>query len=77
MWLGSNVYCAIAGLFMGKPVVASFHGMVYVSEKEPFMVLKFAMINRGASRIVAVSKSLVDDIAGRTPLNSNKMSTLR
>lgn len=70
--LGSNVYCALAGLLTGKPVITTFHGAVDVSATEHFMALKFALINKGASRIVAVSKNLRDDIVQRTPLNSNK-----
>jgi glycosyltransferase involved in cell wall biosynthesis len=71
--LGSNVYCALAGLFTRKPVVATFHGAVDVSESERFMALKFGLINKGASSIVAVSENLGDEIVGRTPLNSSKM----
>lgn len=74
--LGSNVYCSLAGLLTGKPVITIFHGMVDVSEKESFLGLKFGLINRGASRIVAVSESLGQEIAGRTPLNSNKMEVI-
>jgi glycosyltransferase involved in cell wall biosynthesis len=74
--LGSNVYCALAGLLTRKPVVTIFHGAVDVSETESFMALKFALINKGASRIVAVSENLGDEIAGRTPLNSNKMEVI-
>ncbi len=74
--LGSNVYCALAGLLTCKPVVTTFHGMVDVSETERFMALKFGLINKGASRIVAVSESLGDEIAGRTPLNSSKMDVI-
>ena len=69
--LGSNVYSAIVGLMTGTPVVTTFHGAVDVGEQERFMGLKFALINKGASRIVAVSESLRHDIANRTPLKAD------
>ena len=74
--LGSNVYCALAGLLTRKPVITTFHGAVDVSETERFMALKFALINKGASRIVAVSESLRDEITRRTPLNSSKTDVI-
>ena len=74
--LGSNVYCALAGLLTSKPVITTFHGAVDVSETERFMAIKFALINKGAARIVAVSENLRDEIARRTPLNTNKTDVI-
>jgi len=74
--LGSNVYCSLAGLITGKPVVATFHGVVDIGENERVKGLKFAAINTGASRIVAVTDSLLNDIIGRTPLRKNKSSVI-
>jgi len=70
--LGTNVYCSLVGLLTGRPVVATFHGVVDIGVNERFKGLKFAAINAGASRIIAVTDSLLDDITGRTPLNENK-----
>lgn len=70
--LGSNVYSSLVGLLTRKPVITTFHGSVDVSETERFLGLKFGLINKGASRIVAVSNNLRDEIARRTPLNSDK-----
>ena len=61
--LGSNVYCALAGLIARKPVIATFHGMVDVGPRERFRAFKLWVLNRGVSRFVAVSKSLRDAIA--------------
>ncbi len=61
--LGSNVYCALAGLIARKPVIATFHGMVDVGPNERFRAFKLWALNRGVSRFVAVSNSLRDAIA--------------
>jgi glycosyltransferase involved in cell wall biosynthesis len=74
--LGSNVYCALAGLITHKPVVATFHGAVDVGNNERLKWLKFGAINRGASAIVAVSDSLRENIVNRTPLRKNKTSVV-
>ena len=71
--LGSNVYCALAGLLTRTPVVATFHGGVDIGEKERLKGLKFGAINWGAQSIVAVSKSLRSDIINRTPIRANKV----
>ena len=70
--LGSNVYCALAGLITRKPVVATFHGAVDIGENERLKSLKFGAINMGASSIVAVSDSLRENIVKRTPLRNSK-----
>ncbi len=74
--LGTNVYCSLAGLLTGKPVVATFHGVVDVGDNERLKGLKFGAINVGASRIVAVTDSLLEDITGRTSLRANKASVI-
>ncbi len=70
--LGSSVYCSLAGLLTGMPVISTFHGSVDIRENERFQWLKFAIINAGASRIVAVTDSLLDDIVCRTSLRESK-----
>ena len=60
--LGSNVYCALAGMLTGKPVVATFHGAVDVNQQERFISSKFGVINKGASIIVTVSGNLRNEI---------------
>jgi len=70
--LGTGVYCSLLGLITGKPVISTFHGSVDIGENERFKGLKFAAINAGASRIVAVTDSLLDDIVSRTSLREKK-----
>lgn len=74
--LGSNVYCALAGLLSRTPVVATFHGAVDVAQGERFTRLKFSAINRGASAIVAVSESLRENLIARTGLNPGKLRVI-
>ncbi|NOY73037.1 MAG: glycosyltransferase family 4 protein [Gammaproteobacteria bacterium] len=70
--LGTGVYCSLLGLITGKSVISTFHGSVDISENERFKGLKFAAINAGASRIVAVTDSLLNDIVSRTSLCEKK-----
>lgn len=74
--LGASVYCSLAGLLTGTPVIATFHGAVDVGENERLKGLKFAAINAGASHVIAVTDSLLDDILSRTPLREKKTSVI-
>lgn len=74
--LGASVYCSLVGLLTGVRVISTFHGAVDIGEKERLKALKFAAINAGASRIVAVTDSLLEDIASRTPLKQTKASVI-
>lgn len=67
--LGSNVYCALAGLLSRRPVVATFHGGVDVASSERFLALKFGLINYATRRVVAVSNSLAVELASRAKLS--------
>jgi glycosyltransferase involved in cell wall biosynthesis len=74
--LGANVYCSLAGLLTGKPVVATFHGVVDIGENERFRRLKFALINRGARCVTAVSGKLRRDIIDKTFIEEHKISVI-
>ena len=74
--LGANVYCSLAGLLTGTPVVATFHGEVDIGDNERLKGLKFSAINFGASHIVAVTDSLLEDITSRTSLSEKKTSVI-
>lgn len=74
--LGSGVYCSLAGLITRKPVIATFHGAVDISDRERLKSSKFRIINLGASRIIAVSNNLSRNIAHRTPLNTSKTTVI-
>jgi glycosyltransferase involved in cell wall biosynthesis len=74
--LGANVYCSLAGLLTRTPVVAVFHGAVDIDADERFKAVKFGVINAGAGRIIAVSKSLRDNIIQRTRLRSDRTEVI-
>jgi len=74
--LGSNVYSALAGLITRTPVVAVFHGTVDIGDNERLKSLKFAAINWGSQRVVAVSKKLSDNILARTPIDKTKIQII-
>jgi len=74
--LGSNVYCSLVGLLTQIPVVTTFHGSVDIGENERLKWLKFTAINMGASRVVAVSDSLSNDIQSRTPIRPSKIDVI-
>jgi glycosyltransferase involved in cell wall biosynthesis len=74
--LGSNVYCSLAGLLTGVPVVATFHGSVDIGKNERMLGAKFALINR-ADTIVSVSEMLRDDLLARTPARREKIALIK
>jgi len=71
--LGSNVYCALAGWLTRVPVVSTFHGSVDIGARERLKGLKFAVINRGARAVIAVTDSLRDDLLERTSLRPDRL----
>ncbi|MBW4933413.1 glycosyltransferase family 4 protein [Marinobacter sp. F4206] len=74
--LGSNVYGALLALICRKPMIATFHGAVDVSEGERFLRTKFFLIGLGASKIVCVSKRLEEELATRSTLPPNKVKLI-
>jgi len=74
--LGSNVYCALAGLLTRRPVVATFHGTVDIGSDERYKKLKFLAINAGAQCVVAVTGMLRNDLIERTPLNPDRLKVI-
>jgi len=74
--LGSNVYCAMAGLLARKPVIATFHGMVDVGPNERFRGAKLWLMNRGVTRFVAVSKNLRDAIEREGLLDASRCDVI-
>jgi len=74
--LGSNVYCSMAGLITRRPVVATFHGVVDFGGKERLKGIKYAAINAGARRIVAVSDDLRKEILDSTSLRQEKIKLI-
>jgi len=74
--LGANVYCSLAGLLTRTPVIATFHGEVDIGLNERLKTVKMSAINAGASRIIAVSGGLRDDMLRRTNLNKSKIEVI-
>lgn len=74
--LGSNVYCALAGVLTGTPVIATFHGSVDIASNERFLRAKFALVNRAAA-VVSVSEALSEDLLRRTPIDTRKLHLIK
>jgi glycosyltransferase involved in cell wall biosynthesis len=55
---GPSLEASLVSLLTGVPVVCTLHGRGDVSPDERWLRLKFAILNRGASRVVFVSESL-------------------
>ncbi|KZZ09846.1 hypothetical protein A3750_08470 [Oleiphilus sp. HI0079] len=70
--LGSNIYCAMAGVLTRKPVFATFHGAVDVSKTERFLKLKAWILNTGVTKFIAVSEGLLEEIRQSGLLNVDK-----
>jgi glycosyltransferase involved in cell wall biosynthesis len=55
---GPSYSASLLGLLMKLPVVCTLHGQVDIQPEEKLKRIKFALLNRGASRVVFVSESL-------------------
>jgi len=74
--LGSNIYCAMAGILSRKPVFATFHGAVDVAKQERFLKLKCLILNLGVTKFITVSKSLKDEIKASGLLSERKTTVI-
>ncbi len=74
--LGSNVYCAIAGLLVRRPVIATFHGRVDVNPNERLRRLKLLLMNLGVAHFVTVSKNLCAEIRAEGLLDPEKTTAI-
>lgn len=70
--LGSNVYAALLGIVIRRPVVATYHGMVDVNPNERFRLLKNKAMQWGISKYVAVSHNLAEKIKVQKLLDPSK-----
>lgn len=73
---GSGVYCGLAGLLTGKPVIATLHGAVDVAAGERFLAAKFSLLRFGTRKIVVVSRALATILASRWPLPVKHMAVI-
>lgn len=74
--LGSSVYCSLAGLLLGVPVISTFHGVIDVAPDERFRWLKMNIINIGSKKIVAVSEYLKRQLIEQNALSEKKMKVV-
>jgi len=74
--LGSSLYCSLAGMICGVPVVSTFHGFVDIHTKERFYSIKSWIINRGSTRLVFVSDKLKDFYVGKKGFSAKKSVTI-
>ena len=74
--LGSNIYCAMAGVLSRKPVFATFHGAVDVAKQERFLKLKCLILNLGVTKFIAVSKTLKNEIKASGLLRESKTTVI-
>lgn len=74
--LGSNLYCSIAGIICGIPVVSTFHGFVDINVKERFSSIKRWIINRGSKKLVFVSNKLKDFYVTQKGYSAGKSITI-
>lgn len=62
---GSAVYASALGVVTGIPVLSVFHGGADIAANDRFTSLKTAVIRRGSHKVVFVSRSLSEGLAGR------------
>lgn len=74
--LGSSLYSGIAGLILGIPVIATFHGVMDVDSKDTFLKSKLKIINLGAKKIVFVSNYLRKYFETNFKIAMKKCSTI-
>lgn len=74
--LGSNLYCSLAGMICGVPVVSTFHGFVDMNVKERFSSIKSLIINRGSARLVFVSDRLREFYVEHKGFSARKSVTI-
>jgi glycosyltransferase involved in cell wall biosynthesis len=74
--LGSNLYCSLAAMMCGVPVVSTFHGFVDVNAKERFSAIKSKIINCGSNKIVFVSDRLRNFFVEKKGFSAQKSVTI-
>lgn len=74
--LGSNLYCSIAGIICGVPVVSTFHGFVDINARERLSGIKSKIINRGSARLVFVSNRLREFYVEQKGFSARKSVTI-
>lgn len=73
---GAAVYCSLAGLLTGVPVISVLHGQSDIASKERFAAVKRWIVARGSRRVVFVSQALQDDLQKRLALPAQKAAVI-
>jgi glycosyltransferase involved in cell wall biosynthesis len=73
---GSNVYCSLAGLITGTPVISTYHGRVDVDSDAKLASLKGWIVAIGSRAIVVVSEDLLTKLRTAISLPSEKVRVI-
>ena len=65
---GSAIYCSLAGILSGKPVISILHGQSDVPQRARLAAVKATVVRRGSDKVVFVSDNLRDSLAVRLRL---------
>lgn len=68
----TNVYASVCGALASIPVISTFHGTMDVDMADPLKKLKWAVVNRFSTRIVFVSRYLLEYFASRKLARASK-----
>lgn len=73
---GSAIYGALLGLITRTPVIAILHGQSDISAAERFSSVKARIVAAGATRLVAVSTALREDLSAAVPAPAARWSVI-
>jgi glycosyltransferase involved in cell wall biosynthesis len=73
---GSAVYCSLAGILSGIPVISILHGQSDVRKRERFASAKAAIVRRGSRKVVFVSDNLRTDLSARLRLPPSRTAVI-
>jgi glycosyltransferase involved in cell wall biosynthesis len=74
--LGVSVYACLAGLRTGVPVICTLHGEPDLGRRGRWRAIKFAILRRGAARIVLVSNHLRDNLLRESRIPAGQTSVV-
>ena len=73
---GSAIYGSLLGLIVRIPVISILHGQSDINATERFSTIKARIVAAGATRLVAVSTALRDDLSSAIPVPVNRWSVI-
>lgn len=69
---GSAIYASALGALSGIPVVSVFHGGADIGSGDRFTSLKSAIIRKGSRKVVFVSRTLREELAGTLRIGAER-----